>query len=78
MATWLEYIQVLEEALFNVAILVSPRAYVAPSAQLMKGTIVEPMAVVNANAVVAGTLMKMKNMLGCNEVYGDVESGKQE
>ena len=23
-------------------------------------------------------IMKMKNMLGCNEVYGDVESGKQE
>ena len=48
----LEYIRKLEEALFKIAILVSPRAYVSPSAQLMKGTIVEPMAVVNANAVV--------------------------
>lgn len=105
----LEYIQKLEEALFKIAILVSLMAYVAPSAQLMKGTIVEPMAVVNANAVVAigviicagaivnhnaavgdgcllqcgsivaaCTLMKMKNTLGYNEVYGDVESERQE
>ena len=46
----LEYIQKLEEACFHVAVLVSPRAYVAPSAKLMKGAIVEPMAVVNAHA----------------------------
>lgn len=48
----LEYTRKLEEALFEIAILFSPMAYVAPSAQLMKGTIVEPMTVVNANAVV--------------------------
>ena len=34
----------------RLAVLVSPRAYVAPSAKLMKGAIVEPMAVVNAHA----------------------------
>ena len=48
----LSYIQKLEEACFRIAILVSPKAYVSPSAQLMKGTIVEPLAVVNANSSV--------------------------
>lgn len=49
----LDYIQKLEEACYRVAVLVSPRAYISKSAQLMKGTIVEPMAVVNANSTVA-------------------------
>jgi len=49
----LKWIQKLEESCYIVAILVHPKAYISPSAQLMKGTIVEPMAVVQANTVVA-------------------------
>lgn len=43
----------LEEEGFNVVTLVSPRAYVAPSATVMKGCIVEPMAVVHSGCVLA-------------------------
>lgn len=49
----LKYIEKLEESCFVIAVLVSPKAYVSPSAQLMKGTIVAPGAVVNANSTVA-------------------------
>ncbi len=37
----------------HIATLVSPRAYIAPSAQVMKGCIVEPMAVVHTSAVLS-------------------------
>ncbi len=68
----LEYIRKLEEALFKIAILVSPRAYVSPSAQLMKGTIVEPMAVVNANAVVEiGVIICAGAIVNHNVTVGD-------
>ena len=42
-----------EETTFSIATLVSPRAYVAPSAQIMKGSIVEPMAVIHTGSVIA-------------------------
>ena len=42
----------LEQAGFELPILIHPGAYVAPSAKLEKATILEPMAVVNAGAVV--------------------------
>lgn len=47
------YLQELENAGFQIPTLVSPRAYVAPSAKLLKGSIVEPMTVINANAVLS-------------------------
>ena len=37
----------------NIATLISPRAYVSPSAKVGKGTIIEPMAVVHAEVVVS-------------------------
>ena len=40
-----------EETLLQLATLVSPRAYVAPSAQLGKGCIIEPMSVVHTGCV---------------------------
>ena len=46
----LHYIRGLADAGFRVASLVSPRAYVAPSAKTGIGAVVEPMAVINANA----------------------------
>lgn len=42
-----------EETPCKIAILVSPRAYVAPSAQIGKGSVMEPMAVVHSGAVVS-------------------------
>lgn len=37
---------------YCIASLVSPKAYVSPSAQVMSGCIIEPMAVVQANCVI--------------------------
>ncbi len=79
----LELIQKLEEACYRIAILVSPRSYVSPSAQIMKGSIVEPMAVINANCsvcigvfVCAGTIVNHNSFVGdgcqldCGSVVG--------
>lgn len=43
--------RIAEETRLQVANLISPCAYVSPSAQLGKGCIIEPMAVVHANCV---------------------------
>ena len=68
----LSYIQRLEEAGFLVAVIVSPAAYVAPSAQLMKGTIVEPMAVVQANSTVSvGCIVSSGAVVRHNAVVED-------
>ena len=68
----LSYIQKLEEACFVIAIIVSPMAYIAPSAQLMKGTIVEPMAVVQANSTVAiGSIVSSGAIVRHNAFVGD-------
>lgn len=42
----------LEQAGYELPVLIHPKAYVSPSAKLGKGTIVEPMAVVNTEVVV--------------------------
>lgn len=43
---------IVKEKIFEIPTLVSPRAYIAPSARIMGGTIVEPMAVVHSNCVI--------------------------
>ena len=68
----LEYIQKLEDAFFKIAILVSPHAYVAPSAELRKGTIIEPMAVVNTGAVIGtGVIVCAGVIVNHNAAVGD-------
>ena len=47
----LKYIRKLQEAGYAIISLVSPKAYIAPSAQIMQGCIVEPMAVVHSGCV---------------------------
>ena len=37
---------------YNIATLISPKAYVAPSAQIFEGCCVEPMAVIQSNCLV--------------------------
>lgn len=49
----LEWINKLESACYKIATLVHPKAYVAPSAQIMKGSIVEPMSAVHTGCVIA-------------------------
>lgn len=49
----LQMIKKLKEANYKIAVLISPMAYVSPSAQVGEGTIVEPMAVVQAKASVS-------------------------
>lgn len=41
------------ESSYEIATLVSPRAYISPSAQIMEGSIIEPMAVVHTMAVIS-------------------------
>lgn len=43
--------QIIEETSLELTTLVSPRAYIAPSARLGKGCIIEPMSVVHTDCV---------------------------
>lgn len=49
----LTYMGNLKEAGYHIPVLVHPKAYVSPSAQVGEGCIVEAMAVVNANTTIA-------------------------
>lgn len=61
------WMEMLEETGYRIPVLVSPKAYVSPSAQLRKGCVVEPLAGVHANAVVGvGTLISMGAILNHN------------
>lgn len=42
--------KIVEEMPYKIVILVSPRAYIAPSVQIGKGSIIEPMAVVHSGS----------------------------
>ena len=54
----MHWLMALEEAGYQLPVLIHPKAYVSPSAQLGKGSIAEPMVVVNAGAEVGmGTLL---------------------
>ena len=69
----LTWIQKLEEACYTVAVLVHPRAYVSPSAQLQKGCIVEPNAAVQANSTLAaGVIVSAGAVVNHNCFVGDV------
>lgn len=68
----LKWIQKLVEACYRVAVLVHPSAYIAPSAQLQKGCIVEPHAVVQTNAALAvGVLLSAGAIVGHDSFVGD-------
>mgnify|MGYP000209884742 CR=1 FL=1 len=58
---------------FNLATLISPKAYVSSSAEIGQACIVEPMAVVNANAKVGeGTFICAGSIVNHNAVIGDL------
>lgn len=68
-AQWLDRLQTAGYALASV---VSPSAFVAPSAKLGQGCIVEPMATVQSNASVGrGTIVSSGAVIRHNAVVGD-------
>lgn len=48
----LEFLNTLERIGFEIPVLCSPKAYIAPSSFVSPGSIIEPMAVVNSNVKV--------------------------
>ncbi len=48
--TRMKLLERLEKSNFNIPVLISPHAYVSPTAKIEKGSIIEPMAVVHANS----------------------------
>lgn len=68
----LEYIKKIQDECFKVATLVSSKAYVSQSAQIMCGSIVEAMAVVNTNASIAiGVFVCAGAIVNHNSFIGD-------
>ena len=71
----LEWLSRLAAAGYGLPVLLSPRAYLSSSAQVMGGCILEPMAVVHANTVVkTGCLICAGSLVNHNAV---VEAGCQ-
>ncbi len=69
--------KIKEKTTYNIVSLVSPKAYIAPSAQIMSGCIVEPMAVVHMGCVIelgtiisAGAVVNHASMC-CDGVHVD-------
>ena len=63
--------QKLEDASYNIPVLISPKAYVSPSASLEKGVVVEPMAVVHARSVVGkGSIISANATVNHNSECG--------
>lgn len=68
-----EFIAKLESAGYVVPVLIHPRAYVAPSAVIDKGTIVEPMAIIHTDVKVgAGCIISAGTIINHNAVVGNV------
>lgn len=45
--------KIKEKTPYTIATLISPKAYISPTAQIMQGSLVEAMATINTNSVVA-------------------------
>ena len=67
-----QWTECLEESCFRIPVLVSPRAYVSSSAQLQRGCVVEPLAVILANvAVGVGTFVSAGSVISNNSFVSD-------
>lgn len=61
------------EGVFTIVTLISPQAYISPSAKIAKGCIIEPMAVIHAGAVLGqGTLVSAGAVVNHAAVCGEV------
>lgn len=68
----LQYIDNLNRVGYCITTLISPLAYVSPSACIGDGTIVEPMAVINANSTVGtGNIVCVGSIINHNAVTGN-------
>lgn len=68
----LEYIRKMQDKHFKIATLVSPQAYISPSAQIMCGSIVEAAAVINSNVNIAiGVYVCAGAIVNHNSFIGD-------
>ncbi len=61
-----------EDIGYDLSPLISPHAFISPSATIEKGAIIEPFAVVNANAVVGkGSYVSACSVINHNAVVGE-------
>lgn len=61
-----------EETSYTIATLLSPKAYVAPSAQIKMGSIIEPMAVIHSLSVISiGCIISAGAIVNHASVCGD-------
>lgn len=68
----MEWTKKLLKAGYLLPTLISPRAYVSPSAQLSEGVVVEPMAVLNANVHIGeGSLVMAGAIINHNAFVDD-------
>lgn len=67
----LEWIEKAERIGYEIATLISPKAYISPSAQIMKGAIVEPCAVIQSNTTVeTGCIISSGAVINHNAIVG--------
>ncbi len=68
----LELLDMLEKAGYEITCLIHPKAYVAPTAVIGKGTIVEPMAVIHTGAAIGkGCLISAGAIINHNSTIKD-------
>lgn len=68
----LSLIDKLEKMDYKIPVIISPRAYVSPSAKIEKGSVIEPLAGVHANAKIGkATYLSMGAVVNHNAVVGD-------
>lgn len=67
----LEWIEKAEKIGYGIATLISTKAYISPSARLLKGSIVEPCAVIQSNATVGlGCIISSGAVINHNAIIG--------
>lgn len=68
----LSLLEKAEKAAYKIPIIISPKAYVSPSAKIQKGSVIEPLAGVHANSVVGtAAYISMGAVVNHNAVVGD-------
>lgn len=66
-----EIIEKIEDAGYDVPVLIHPTAYVSRTAHIEKGTLVEPKAIVNSNTEIAfGCIISVGSIVDHNVVMG--------
>ncbi len=70
-----EFTRKLRKYGYGTAILISPRAYVSPSAQIMDGAMAEPFAVISGGTVIGRNCFIGANAtVGCGTVVGEAST----